>query len=183
MIKRKSLAVLGLGAAVLAALPAGAGAHATVSPFQPQGKAVTGARTLYVLRVPNERADSATYRVSLFVPPGIQESIRLKKKAGWDIRIARRDTGRKDTEGAPVYAIEKVTWTARPGEQIDPLFFDDFFFRVQNPAAAQKMCFWVHQFYGRATARERWRRVETVKWTGAEGSETPASCVTFSAAA
>jgi uncharacterized protein YcnI len=174
-------------AAAMLAVPAAAGAHATVSPIQPQGKTLTAARTSYVLRVPNERAATSTYRVSMFVPPVVQEAISVKKKPGWVIKLATKDTGKKDAEGAPVLAVEKVTWTALPGAEIDPRFFDDFDIRFQNPATPQKTCFWVHQFYGTTVKKKSKsgstvftrKPTETVKWTGAEGSATPASCLNF----
>jgi uncharacterized protein YcnI len=182
----RKLVIAATTAAALAA-PAAAGAHAVVSPIQPQGKTLTAARTSYVLRVPNERADTNTYRVSMFVPPVVQEGISVKKKPGWTIRLATKDTGKKDADGAAVLAIEKITWTALRGAEIEPKFFDDFDFRFQNPAAPQKTCFWVHQFYGTNATRKTKRGntvftrkpTETVKWTGPEDAATPASCVSF----
>lgn len=173
----KKIIVAAVAAASLA-VPAAAGAHATVSALQPQGKTLTSARQAYVVRVPTERSETSTYSVSLFVPPAIQESIRLQKKPGWRIKVAKTDTGRKDAEGGAVFAVEKVTWTAKKGSGIDPLFYDDFLVRWQNPATPQRMCFWIHQTYG-TWKGSRWDRVETVKWTGGSASDTPASCLTF----
>jgi uncharacterized protein YcnI len=158
--------------------PAVAGAHATVSATQPQGKSLTSARQAYVVRVPNERADLDTYRVALFVPPGIQSGISVKKVPGWRIKLATKDTGVKDAEGAPILNVEKITWSATQGAEISPKFYEEFPIRFQNPATAQKMCFWIHQFYGKPRATS-WTKVETVKWVGAEGSATPASCISF----
>ena len=78
-----------IAATTLAALaaPAAAGAHATVTPMQPQGSALTAARTLYVLRVPNERPDTDTFRVTLRVPRAVQGAISLAKKPGWDVKL------------------------------------------------------------------------------------------------
>jgi uncharacterized protein YcnI len=169
------------------AVPATAGAHATVTPMQPQGNALTSARTLYVLRVPNETAKTDTFRVRLYVPAAVQESIALKRKPGWAMSYTTRDTGKKDQDGAPVLAISRVTWTAKPGSEISPHFFDDFELRFQNPATPQTACFPIHQTYGTTTKRKskRGRTVftrkvtETVKWTGPETSATPASCLSF----
>lgn len=168
-------------AAVAASLtaPAAAGAHATVNAMQPQGKSLTSARQLYVVRVPNERSDSDTYQVSLFVPPALQQSIRPSRKPGWRVRLAKKDTGIKGPEGDTVFNVEKITWTAvRRSAGIPPLFFEDFPVRWQNPATAQRTCFWIYQTYGN-WRRSRWDRVETVKWTGGSTSETPASCISF----
>ena len=170
--------VLAATAAASLAIPAAAGAHATVSAIQPQGKTLTSARQAYVVRVPTERSETSTYQVSLFVPPAIQESIRLAKKPGWTIKVAKKDTGKKDAEGGAVYAVQKVTWTAKKGQGIDPLYFDDFLVRWQNPATPQRMCFWIHQTYG-TWKGSRWDRVETVKWSGNSTSATPASCIGY----
>ena len=171
--------ILSAAAAATLAVPASAGAHATVNAMQPQGKSLTSARQLYVVRVPNERTDTDTYQVSMFVPPAVQQSIRVQRKPGWRISIAKKDTGIKGPEGDTVYAIQKITWTAvRRSAGIPPLYFEDFPVRWQNPAQAQRTCFWIYQTYGK-WQRSRWDRVETVKWSGNSTSETPASCISF----
>jgi uncharacterized protein YcnI len=169
------LAGAALAGAALAALPAGAGAHATVTPFQPQTSPLTAARTLYVLRVPNEHATKGTYKVSLYVPAALQEVISVKQDSDWRVRLRRRDTG-KVNEGEKVYAISKITWTARKGAAIEPGFFGDFFLRWQNPVVAGQFCFPITQYY-RTTGKRR-ERAEAVRWNGPAESEHPASCVT-----
>ncbi len=174
----KKLIVAAAAAATLA-VPASAGAHATVNAMQPQGKSLTSARQLFHVRVPNERSNTDTYQVSMFVPPAIQQSIRVQKKPGWRISLAKKDTGIKGPEGDTVYAVEKITWTAlRRSSSIQPLYFDDFPVRWQNPATPQRTCFWIYQTYGERKG-SRWDRVETVKWSGTSTSETPASCINF----
>jgi uncharacterized protein YcnI len=173
--------VTAAAAAALLCVPASAGAHATVSAMQPQGKSLASARQSFVLRVPNERTDADTYRVSLFVPPALQQAISVAKKPGWRISLATKDTGVKGPEGDAVLAVQKVTWTAtRRSAAISPKFYDEFPVRWQNPAQAQRICFWIWQTYGKF-ARSRWDRVETVKWTGNASSETPASCINIEA--
>jgi len=164
-----------LAAAALMSLPAGAGAHATVTPFQPQTSPLTAARTLYVLRVPNEHATKGTYKVSLYVPAALQEAISVRQASDWRVKLRRKDTGKVE-EGAKVYAIEKITWTAKRGATIEPGFFGDFFLRWQNPVAAGQFCFSVNQYY-RTTGRRR-QKAEVVRWNGSPESERPASCVT-----
>jgi uncharacterized protein YcnI len=183
-MKRKSTTCVLLFGALLAigvplAIPAGAGAHATVTPFQPQTSPLTAARTLYVLRVPNEHATKGTYKASLYVPAPLQEGIAVKQVSDWKVRLRRRDTG-KVNEGAKVYAIEKITWTARKGATIEPGFFGDFFLRWQNPVAAGQLCFSINQYY--KTTGKRREKAETVRWNGPAESEHPASCVTTVAA-
>src|SRR5688500_8001855 len=120
---------LGLAGATLVALPAGAGAHATVSALQPQGKSLTSARQMYVVRAPNERADVSSHKIVLYVPKPIQGSIRLARKPGWSVKLSTEDTGAMDAEGNPVKNVLKVVWTARRGQATPPLFFEDFHFR------------------------------------------------------
>ena len=171
--------VLAAAAATMLAVPAAAGAHATVNAMQPQGKSLTSARQLYVVRAPSERSKTDTYQVSLFVPAAIQQSIRVQKKPGWRISLAKKDTGIKGPEGDTVFAVQKITWTAvRRSAATPPLYFDDFPVRWQNPATPQRMCFWIYQTYGNWKG-SRWDRVETVKWSGDSHSETPASCINF----
>ena len=103
--------ILAATVATTLAVPAVAGAHATVNAIQPQGKTLTSARQAYVVRVPSERSETSTYQVSMFVPPAVQQSIRVMKKPGWKITLAKKDTGIKGPEGDAVFAIEKITWT------------------------------------------------------------------------
>jgi uncharacterized protein YcnI len=146
-----------------------------VTPFQPQTSPLTAARTLYVLRVPNEHATKGTYKVSLYVPGPLQEAIAVRQASDWKVKLRRRDTGKVE-EGAKVYAIEKITWTARKGATIEPGFFGDFFLRWQNPVVAGTYCFPVNQYY--KTTGKRREKAEVVRWNGPSNSEHPASCVT-----
>jgi len=179
MKTKSTISTLLLGAALavaaLTSLPAGAGAHATVTPFQPQTSPLTAARTLYVLRVPNEDTTKGTYKVSLYVPAALQEGISVRQDSDWRVKLRRRDTG-KTEEGAKVYAITKITWTAKKGATIEPGFFGDFFLRWQNPVAAGQYCFRVNQYY--KTTGKRRQKAEVVRWNGPPESERPASCVT-----
>jgi uncharacterized protein YcnI len=177
-------------AATAAALivPAIAGGHATVSPSQPQTAPLTAARTSYVLRVPNEKADQDTFKVKLLVPAAVQEVISIKQIPDWKVRLKRRDTGKKDEEGHKLYAITSITWVARKGSNIAPGFFGEFFFRFQNPVQPQKLCFPALQYYRPAgfeslsRKAKRKAKSEVVRWTGAPDAEFPASCVTTLAA-
>jgi uncharacterized protein YcnI len=181
----------GPGVAVAAAallLPAIAGAHAVVSPSQPQTTPLTAARTSYVLRVPNEKPDQATYKVKLLVPTSVQEAISVRQVADWKARLKRKDTGKKDAEGHKLYAITSITWTAKRGSEIEPAFFGEFYFRFQNPVQPQKLCFPTLQFYRPAgfdklsRKAKRKAKPEVVRWTGPSTAEFPASCVTTAAA-
>jgi uncharacterized protein YcnI len=189
---KAGVALIGLAAAAaLMSLPATAGAHATVSPFQPQTTPLTSARTSYVLRVPNEKFSQPTYKVVLFVPKAIQEAISVRQSSDWKTRLTRVNTGKKNEEGDPLLATTAITWVAKQGSQIDPGFFGEFFIRWQNPATPQALCFPVHQYYRGATSAKgkkkgkkarRAAKPEIVRWIGPPSAEFPASCVNVAAA-
>ncbi len=189
---RISVRQLGLGVALAAtallAVPTLAGGHATVSPFQPQTAPLTAARTSYVLRVPNEKGEQNTYKVTLFVPTPLQEVISVKQQSDWSTRLKRRDTGKKNDEGEAVYAITSISWIAKKGSDIRPGFFGEFFIRFQNPVQAGKLCFPVNQYYrvkgfnSLSKRKQRRAKPELVAWTGPSNAEFPASCVTTTTA-
>ncbi|HZO59340.1 MAG TPA: DUF1775 domain-containing protein [Solirubrobacterales bacterium] len=185
---------LGLAAAVVAAtalllVPTGAGGHAAVSPSHPQTTPLTAARTSYVLRVPNEKATQNTYKVTLFVPAALQEVISVKQLGDWSVRLKRRDTGKKNDEGEPVYAVTSISWIAKQGSEIRPHFFGEFFIRFQNPVQPGQFCFPTNQYYrpkgfDRLSKRQkRSAKPELVAWAGKPDAEFPASCITTTAAA
>jgi hypothetical protein len=184
---------IGTGAALAAvtallAVPAGAGGHATVSPSHPQTTPLTAARTSYVVRVPNEKGTQNTYKATLFVPAALQEAISVKQQGDWSVRLKRRDTGKKNDEGEPVYAIEAISWIAKRGSEIRPGFFGEFFIRFQNPVQPGRFCFPINQYYrpkgfNRLSKRKRRNaKPERVAWTGPPDAEFPASCITTTAA-
>jgi len=178
---KKLIAVACAAGAAALAVPAVAGAHAVVSPLQPQGTSLTSARQLYVLRVPNEDAEHGTWKVVMLVPEAVQESIAFQKLPGWRVDLKRERTGRDDDHGHPLMKTTRVTWTAKSrDDEADPGFFQDFTFRFQNPAAAGPVCFNVSQHYRRSERRRAGG--EVVRWFGNPTSETPASCVNVTAA-
>ena len=193
-MNKSSIRHLGLAAVVVAAtaalmVPTGAGGHATVSPSHPQTTPLTAARTSYVVRVPNEKATQNTYKVTLFVPAALQEAISVKQQGDWSVRLKRRDTGKKDEEGEPVYAVTSISWIARKGGEIKPHFFGEFFVRFQNPVQPGTFCFPINQYYRAkgfdklSNGAQRSARPELVAWTGPSSAEFPASCITTTAAA
>src|SRR6185312_16805881 len=111
-MQRVSIRQAGIGvalaAAALLAVPALAGGHATVSPSHPQTTPLTAARTSYAVRVPNEKGEQNTYKATLFVPTPLQEVISVKQQGDWSVRLKRRDTGKKNDEGEPLYAITSI---------------------------------------------------------------------------
>jgi uncharacterized protein YcnI len=188
-IRRIGIATAVAAATVLLCVPAGAGAHATVTPFQPQTTPLTAARTSYVLRVPNEKSSQNTYKVTLFVPAALQEVISVKQQGDWSVRLKRRDTGKKNEDGDPLYAITAISWIAKKGSEIRPGFFGEFFIRFQNPVQPGTFCFPTNQYYrpkgfnGLSKRQKRRAKPELVAWTGPPSAEFPASCVTTAAGA
>ncbi|HZR94664.1 MAG TPA: DUF1775 domain-containing protein [Gaiellaceae bacterium] len=181
----KKAILLGAAAAAALVIPAVAAAHAVVSPFAPAGTALTGARTVYVLRVPNERADRNTVAFSMVVPDQVQTAISVLAMPGYSIKLKRVDTGAKTTEGAPIMATQAITWTPLKGLLVPPGFYAEVYFRFQNPITPSRLCFPVQQIYGgRLNARGVAQgKGEVVLWTGDASSATPASCVDVKAAA
>lgn len=173
---KKAIAIgTGVSAALLTMVPFASG-HATVSLLQPQGRALTSARVAYVLRAPNEKAKQDTIMVTMHVPEAAQASISVKQTPDWTVVLKRRDTGQVDAEGNPRFAVERVSWIAKKGKgmRVEPGFYGEWSFRMQNPATPQRLCFAIDQWYSKKTADGK---PEVVKWSGAADSATPASCL------
>lgn len=155
--------------------------HATVSPANPQGVALTGARTTYVLRVPNERADRATTKVTMSVPTEVQTAVSVMAMPGWKVKLTKVDTGGKTAEGAAIMAITQISWIPQKGNEFLPGFFSEFYFRFQNPVSPTRLCFpTLQQYGGKLNAKGKPKGAgELVSWTGPADSATPASCVSI----
>jgi hypothetical protein len=177
-MKRFLLAVSVMAGVVATVVPAAFG-HATVSAYMPQGAPLTGARTAYVLRVPNERANRATFKVTMSVPDAVQTAISVLAMPAWNIKLARVDTGQRTAEGAPIMATTAITWSSKKGMSIMPGFYTELFFRFQNPLTPAHLCFPTLQYYGGTLNAKGVAKGagELVSWTGAPSSATPASCV------
>lgn len=177
-MNRKTLAAASATALTAAlAVPALSSGHTTISALQPQGPALTAQRTAYVVRAPNETPRQNAYRITMLVPAAVQQAISIKHDSAWQVKVSKSKTGAKDEDGNPVYAVKRVTWTAKTrGDEIRPFEYGEFPVRFQNPATAQQLCFGFWQYYRNAKSHLR-RKPEIVKWTGASDSATPASCV------
>ncbi|HTZ05108.1 MAG TPA: DUF1775 domain-containing protein [Gaiellaceae bacterium] len=177
----KGLSMKKLIAAAAAVVVAGvyapfAGAHATVNLLLGQPTAASTAT--WFLRVPNERANKSTFKVTMSVPAAIQQSITVRQAPGWKVTFTRVDTGQKDGEGNPIYNTTQVTWQSLPGNLIRPGMYGSFEFRFKAPSTAQQLCFPVDQVYNGAV---KGMAAETVSWSGPPTSATPASCVNITA--
>jgi hypothetical protein len=175
-------AVISAGVAALA-VPALSSGHATVSALQPQGASLTGASGTYVVRAPNEKAAQNTWKVVMYVPAELQDSISFKQTSDWKISMLKEDTGRKDAEGSPVFAVKRVSWTARSKDaEIEPKMFGEWAIRYRNPASPATVCFGIAQYY-RNTDGNR-VKPEIVNWTGDPATAaTPRSCIDVKASA
>jgi len=169
-------AVMSAGIAALV-VPALSSGHATVSALQPQGTSLTGARGTYVVRAPNEREAQNTWKIVMYVPAAIQESISFRQVPDWRLKIIREDTGKTAEGGSKVFAVKRVAWTAKTKDaEIEPGMFGEWAIRFVNPATPTTLCFGITQYY-RSTAGKR-AKPEVVNWTGDPAtSDTPRSCI------
>jgi uncharacterized protein YcnI len=169
-------AAVSAGIAMLA-VPALSSGHATVSALQPQGTSLTGARGTYVVRAPNEREAQNTWKIVMYVPAPIQESISFRQIPDWKIRIVREDTGKSGEGGDKVFAVKRVSWTAKTrNAEIEPGMFGEWAIRYVNPATPTTLCFGIAQYY-RNTGGAR-VKADIVNWTGDPAtSDTPRSCI------
>jgi len=163
---------LARGAAVAAAaalaLPAAASAHVTL---QPQS-APAGSYTVFDVRVPNERDDSATTKVEVKLPPGFV-SASWQPVPGWRATVEMERLARPvETENGPVSEqVGTITWS---GGTIPPGAFQDFPISVKLPdRAGETLTFKALQTYANG---------EVVRWIGAPDGDEPAPQVTLTAA-
>ena len=153
-----------------------AGAHATVNLLL--GQSLTSATATWFLRVPNERPNKSTFKVTMTVPAEAQSSIAVRQTPGWTVTLNRQDTGQKDGSGNPIYNITAVTWQAPKGNLIQPGMYQSFEFRFKAPPTPASLCFPTDQVYNGAA---KGMAAETVSWSGPPTSATPASCVNITA--
>jgi uncharacterized protein YcnI len=153
-----------------------AGAHATVNLLL--GQSTTASTATWFLRVPNERTNKSTFKVTMKVPVEAQASIAVRQTPGWTVTLTRQDTGQKDGTGNPIYNITAVTWQAQKGNLIYPGMYQSFEFRFKAPSTPASLCFPVDQVYN---GQAKGMLTETVSWSGPSTSATPASCVNITA--
>lgn len=127
----------------------GAYAHVTVLP----GETAQGRHEVFTIRVPNER-DTSTVQVELAFSDQVEIG-RVQPLAGWSYEWKRNEAG--DNVG--------IVWSAE-GEGIRAEEFGEF--RIQGRVADQagEIVWKAYQTYADGTV---------VEWTGAPGSDQPAS--------
>jgi uncharacterized protein YcnI len=176
MTMKKLITTAAVAAAVATVWAPFAGAHAIVILLT--GRPVTATYATWHLRVPNERTNKSTFKVTMTVPPEIQSSFIVRRAPGWKVSFTRVDTGQKDGEGVPIYKTTKVIWTALKGELIFPGMYESFEFRFKAPTTPASLCFAIDQIYN---GTKKGMPNETVSWSGPPTSSTPASCVAITA--
>jgi uncharacterized protein YcnI len=153
MRNRHRLSALFLCAAALVLYATSAFAHAVVFPR----RADPGAYEKYVLRVPNER-DIETTRVEIRFPASVRV-VSFADVQGWKLEVI--------TDSAK--SIVGAVWTGTlPAQR-----FVEFPFVAVNPKEATDIVWPTFQTYADG---------EKVEWTGAEGSDRPASVTHIAAA-
>jgi uncharacterized protein YcnI len=154
-IRSRSLwmAALPAVAAVALVAPAGAFAHARISP----AVSVPGELQLYSLAVPTEKTGVSTTKVVLTVPPGFGIDSFVPPPAGWTQDV--QQTGSGDSA-----VVQQVTWTGGH----TPTGEDSLFQFLAQPAAARTYTFEVQQTYSDGSV---------VDWAGAENSDAPAPTI------
>jgi uncharacterized protein YcnI len=150
---RRAARVLLVAAGLCLLLPALAFPHAVVFP-KASG---TGAYERYTLRVPNEKA-VATTRVEIRFPADARVT-SFADVPGWRLEVLTD----------PARRIVGAAWTGT----LPPQRFVELPFVAVNPKVATRLVWPVFQTYADG---------ERVEWTGAEGTKTPASSTTISAA-
>ncbi|WP_420852233.1 YcnI family protein [Paenibacillus hamazuiensis] len=127
-----------------------ASAHVTVLPNQ----VVQGTYEKFAVRVPTEK-DVPTVKVEVKFPVDDVSISRFEPKPGWSYEVS------KDANGK----ITGVVWTAQ-GEGLKSTEFGEFYMQGKVGDNASKLVWKAYQTYKDGTV---------VEWTGAEGSDKPAS--------
>lgn len=162
-MRRKTLLLVALLAAV--AVPA-AGAHVTVNPRE----VPAGSFARFDVRVPNERPNADTVKLTIQIPEGL-EFVSFLPKPGWKrtVETEKLDEPVTNDEGETITErIASVTWE---GGRIAPGEFDEFGLSAKVPeAAGTELVFPAVQTYSNG---------EVVRWIGPADADEPASRVTL----
>ncbi len=165
-MKRRIL-VPSLAAAALMLAPA-AGAHVTVNPNEVPADSFAR----FAIRVPNERGDAATTKLTVKLPDGLV-FVSFEPKPGWTRTVTMRKLANPITvEGEQVTEqVGTVTWQ---GGRIGAGEFDEFGMSAKVPdGVGTKLSFPAVQTYSSG---------EVVRWIGPETADEPAPLVTLEAA-
>ena len=147
------------------AVPATADAHVTLNPREWEA----GGFARFAVRVPNERDDADTTRITMRFPENVV-SASFQPVEGWKrtVEMERLDEPIEEEGEEPITErLATVTWsggTIRPGE------FQEFgvSFQVPEDAAGETLAF---------PAIQRYSNGEVVRWIGPEDADEPAPAV------
>ncbi len=124
-----------------------ASAHITANP----DTATQGSSATFALRVPNERPQAGTTKVTLHLPADQPIStVSTSPVPGWNVSVNSEKLpepvdyqGQRLTE-----AVRSITWTAEPGHRIAPDQFEEFDLRIGDlPADADTFVMRADQTY------------------------------------
>jgi uncharacterized protein YcnI len=174
-LTRTAALAVAVGLATLACAGT-ASAHVTADPEQ----AEQGGYAKIAFRVPNERPDSGTVKLTVTLPADHPlTSMRTKPVPGWTAQVQKARLDHPvEVEGTQVTeAVRSITWTAQPGTRIGPDEFAEFEVSMGKlPTDTRQLVFPTDQTYESG---------EVVSWNapppaeGAEEPEHPAPSVTL----
>jgi uncharacterized protein YcnI len=168
----RRIPVFAAAVAAAAIVPAAAQAHVTLNP-----RSVTADSFARLdVRVPNERDRASTTKIAVSFPAGFA-SVAWKPVWGWRAKVTKAKLAApiKTDEGEVTERVSKITWTATAKRyQIVPGSFEEFGLSTRIPNTPGKaLSFPALQTYSNG---------EVVRWTGAQGTDTPAPVVNVVAA-
>ncbi|KNX39038.1 YcnI family copper-binding membrane protein [Luteipulveratus halotolerans] len=172
------LTVGALAGLTLAGTAASASAHVRVTP----STTAAGSYSQLTFRVPNERDDASTTKVTVTLPQADPFlSVSVKPVPGWAISTATAKLPKPvDDEGTTITeAVRTVTWTASGANAIRPEQYQEFAISVGKlPAAGKTVVLPADQTYSNG---------EVVRWNqpteaGAAEPDKPAPALTVTAA-
>jgi uncharacterized protein YcnI len=158
-------------AAVALAVASVAAAHVTVNP----NRVAAGSFARFAIRVPNERPNASTVRVSVQLPLGLA-FVAFQPKTGWKRTVTMEKLAKPLKMFGETISerIATVTWTSA-GARIGPGEFDEFGMTAAVPSKRGVQLVF--------PAVQRYSSGETVRWIGPPESEAPAPRVLLTAKA
>lgn len=165
--------------ALVLAVPGVASAHVTANVT---GTAQKGGYTKITFRVPNEDDTQGTVKLTLNFqtnPPMV--SARPKPLTGWTTTVTKVDLNPPVTIGKTTYkqAIGSISWTAQPGNRINPGEFQEFDISAGPLPDADQLVIPATQTYDGAKGDVKWDQMMTA---GGQEPEHPAPTVKLTAA-
>lgn len=147
------------------ALPATANAHVTINP----GEWEAGGFARFAVRVPNERDNTDTTRITMRLPENVV-SASFQPVEGWKrtVQMEQLDEPIEEEGEEPITErLATVTWS---GGRIRPGEFQEFgvSFQVPEDAVGEPLAF---------PAIQRYSDGEVVRWIGPEDADSPAPAV------